>query len=246
MLLSFDVGIKNLAYCLFDLSRNDVVEWDVLNVSGITPCEKCKKNAVFFKGPHFVCEKHTQLCPMPPSLKVPIAELRKLAEGVCDPKGKKSELIDQLNKHLKETCWQRLPKETSDLITIGRNIHAQLSKFVVTHVIIENQMSDRMKTIQGMIAQHFIGKGVECIEFVSSANKLKSFQESKSTYAKNKKDGVVYCRETLSMFPRWLDFWDSRKGKKDDLADCFLQGIWFWRNRLTNAYNLKINNEDTQ
>ena len=31
-LISFDVGIKNMAYCLFDLSSNTIVEWNVLNL----------------------------------------------------------------------------------------------------------------------------------------------------------------------------------------------------------------------
>jgi hypothetical protein len=48
----------------------------------------------------------------------------------------------------------------------------------LTHVIIENQISplaNRMKTIQGMLAQYFIMCQSTHIEFISSANKLKNF-----------------------------------------------------------------------
>ena len=69
-----------------------------------------------------------------------------------------------------------------DLITIGRNMRTLLDNIPelidITHVIIENQISplaNRMKTIQGMLAQYFImGHNVH-IEFISSVNKLKNF-----------------------------------------------------------------------
>ena len=77
-----------------------------------------------------------------------------------------------------------------DLIDIGKNMKIELDKFnfnEIEHIVIENQLSplaSRMKTIQGMLAQYFIMKyeGKE-IHFVSSANKLKQFEDKN----KNKK-----------------------------------------------------------
>lgn len=40
--LSFDVGIKNLAYCLLDEDRN-ILLWDVLDISGPTYDKQCEK-----------------------------------------------------------------------------------------------------------------------------------------------------------------------------------------------------------
>ena len=65
-----------------------------------------------------------------------------------------------------------------------------------THVIIENQIrpiANRMKTVQGMLAQHFITIQIPFIDFVSSGNKLKQFEEksdAKTAYQKHKKDAV--------------------------------------------------------
>ena len=52
-------------------------------------------------------------------------------------------------------------------------------------------------------------------------------------YKKHKKDGVEYCRRFLDQMPppssepgEWKSLLENSK-KKDDLADCFLQGIWY-------------------
>ena len=42
-LLSIDVGIRNLAYCMFDGSGN-VVDWNILNLMGVEPvAQLCKE-----------------------------------------------------------------------------------------------------------------------------------------------------------------------------------------------------------
>lgn len=154
-----------------------------------------------------------------------------------------------------------------DLVTIGRAIKRQLdndtSVVDITHVIIENQIStiaSRMKTIQGMIAQYFImrfGDNVS-VEFVSSHNKLKGFtmpisdgeeekrkEEKKSSYKANKSDGIVICRrffDANNEMAKWRSDFDKSK-KRDDLADCFLQGIWYMKTNkiIYYAEDLKIN-----
>ena len=133
---------------------------------------------------------------------------------------------------------------TVDLISVGRSMYSQLSRNdimmnSVTHVIIENQISpiaNRMKTIQGMLAQHFISLGVMNIEFVSSGNKLKNFQQisdATTPYQKHKKDAVIHCKAILDEMKedKWIAFFRDHVAKKDDLADCFLQAIWFLKKK---------------
>ena len=102
------------------------------------------------------------------------------------------------------------------------------------HVIIENQVSplaNRMKTIQGMVTQYFVMKNVPNIEYISSSNKLKNFLEDKkkTTYNERKKIGVDVTEKLImenDYLVKWDEFFKTHK-KKDDLADSFLQGLWF-------------------
>jgi hypothetical protein len=127
------------------------------------------------------------------------------------------------------------------------------SSQAIDMMIIENQIStlaSRMKTLQGMITQYFIMKHVERIEFISASCKLKLFTDvsldtttstdtdtaitcvDASTYADRKKSGITVCRslgeisrKRNSDYAKWMPTFENHK-KKDDLADCFLQGLW--------------------
>lgn len=132
---------------------------------------------------------------------------------------------------------------------------ASASASVIDMMIIENQIStlaSRMKTLQGMITQYFIMKNIRYIEFISASCKLKLFTTvttgashdaashddtldecvDASTYADRKKSGIIVCRSLgeisrkhNSDFIKWMPVFEKHK-KKDDLADCFLQGLW--------------------
>ena len=91
-----------------------------------------------------------------------------------------------------------------------------------------------MKTLQGMIAQYFIMKDESIIiDFVSASNKLKLCIEDETekveinglTYNQRKKLGVTRCEKIVKdNYIEWYQFFTNNK-KKDDLADCLLQGL---------------------
>lgn len=151
-----------------------------------------------------------------------------------------------------------------DLIKIGQNIKLHFDALFGTeecidYLIIENQIGPlavKMKTIQGMLVQYFIMSTVNVshIEFISAGNKLKDFEkdlvkdlvkvsdvdsEAVTTYADRKKMGVSKCFELISNHKhhceQYADYFKSHL-KKDDLADSFLQGIWFLRHKLGIEY----------
>lgn len=132
------------------------------------------------------------------------------------------------------------------LYPVASSASSSSSSNVIDMMIVENQIStlaSRMKTLQGMITQYFIMKQVSQIEFISASCKLKLFTDSQmsyddemnidaSTYADRKKSGIVVCRSLgeisrkhHSDFAKWMACFENHK-KKDDLADCFLQGLW--------------------
>jgi hypothetical protein len=282
-MISIDVGIKNMAYCIFKLENNtcEVEDWNILNLvteseTSILSCNyvpsnksslqtlnkktKCMKRAKYLKGDYIRCEKHLDVSEnfVLPNPNYSLAKLKKCKvselKEIYAHEGKKTkqEYVDLIFEHFQKSSWSLVPEPHKpasankiDLITIGRNLHSQLSQIPimrqVSYVVIENQISpiaNRMKTIQGMIAQWFIIHGKSSIEFVSSSNKLKAFSkekgEEKKSYQKNKKNGILFCRQILDNFPekKWTIFLDTFPKKKDDLADCFLQGWWYWTERI--------------
>jgi hypothetical protein len=87
-----------------------------------------------------------------------------------------------------------------------------------------------MKTLQGMIAQYFIMKHTPHIEFISASNKLKMFMtKKKTTYTERKAESVEITAELLETKKEFSNFkgYLNKNKKKDDLADCFLQGIYY-------------------
>ena len=275
-ILSIDVGIKNLAFCLFcnnDTTNHSflIKKWNVVDLSTseevVKKCcgkEKkgpCLKPAKYSKNNQCFCIKHAkkEKYVLPSSdLKssyINKQKLQKLIDIVAKykipsiaEKPKKSDLVSLITDFAKENCYEELVKTSAadvDLITIGKNIKLKfdnlfLEEANIDYVIIENQISpiaNRMKTIQGQIVQYFIMSGINVanIEFISASNKLKEFEsDDKTEYKDRKKLGIAKTQEIVQHnenFSNMLDYFNTHK-KKDDLADSFLQGLWFIKNKI--------------
>jgi hypothetical protein len=161
----------------------------------------------------------------------------------------KDELINMIKQELHTNYLEHIENVKAmdvDLITIGKNMMQQLDKVLgmgglvisdtkidIDIAIIENQIStiaSRMKTLQGMIAQYFIMKHTPHIEFISASNKLKMFMnKKKTTYTERKAESVQITAELLETKEEFKEFkgYLNKNKKKDDLADCFLQGIYY-------------------
>lgn len=326
-LISFDVGIKNMAYCIFDCSQNiSIEEWDVLNLMDtdlpkpICGCKTvpkskkaiskpCTKMAKYITPssiePQYVCEKHAKENSeyIVPSKRTSTTFLKKqkidtlLTIGKShnlflnmenSTKLKKQEILEIIDEFYKKRCFGEIVNKKSktandtDLIFIGKRMKELLNQIPnikeITDVAIENQISpiaNRMKTIQGMLAQYFIMNNSDSnIEFVSSSHKLRQFENKekkdkkeeekkeekkdklentlmpftpstnqKKEYTKHKLDGVIYCSKILEnndILSEWKGSLLTKK--KDDLADCFLQGVWYLsnKNKIIFADNLNI------
>ena len=222
----------------------------------------CGKPAKFIKESKCYCIKHSKktsfLLPNPDfqisSLnKQKIQELIKIADKhniEYTKPCKKTELINIIHEFSKNNCYEYVNKINAskvDLVTIGKNIQQKFDLLfeeqldTIETIIIENQigpLANKMKTIQGMIAQYFIMKNNNIkIEFISSTNKLKDFinvLDDKLDYKKRKQLGINSCLEVISSdlkYSDWENFIKTHK-KKDDLADSFLQGLWYLKHKL--------------
>lgn len=258
-ILSIDIGIKNLAYVLLDDSSNttntifNINKWDVINLcNNIPSCCRCKKSAKFYKKDKFYCKQHTKN----EEYKIPTINLKTLNKQnaktvlniatengiIFEQKTGKSEMIKVIEDYVNTTCFniiETVNANTINLIDLGISMKTEFDKLfgeidisTIDLILLENQISpiaNRMKTIQGMIAQYFINCGNYNIEFFSAANKLKLFSDTKkTTYAERKKMSITYTQQLLAKksMQTSLEFFNNH-GKKDDLADCFLQGIYY-------------------
>ena len=268
-ILSIDVGMKNLAICLFTITDNieyKIKCWDVLNLceeqnfvcgEKNKKCQPCNKNAKFFKNDKYYCKIHAKKkeYKVPPQelnpnkfKKIKVVKLRELAKKYdieFDKKCKKDDLIEKIGTYVDENYFDHISnKKTKDfnLVQYGRNLKKQMEKIFkdvqIDGVIVENQIGPlamRMKTLQGMIMQHFIEKNVPLVEEVSASNKLKEFLgNKKTTYAERKKASIEITQDLISknnLLVEWLEIFNKHK-KKDDLADSYLQGIWYLKKTI--------------
>lgn len=283
-LVSFDVGIRNMAYCVLDVSGElqTIIDWNVINLMNKETEKKtctifsstksknkkipetiCGKLALYEKGEQCYCKKHAENsgffiskkeCSPQYLNKKKLFDLTQIANQyfiTIESSDKRQDILDKINRFFIDRCLKPIinKKERAgelDLISIGRNLRTEIDKIgsfsSATHVIIENQISPiatRMKTIQGMLAQYFIMRMNDKIqiEFLSSSGKLKGFQtqnsEENTDYKKNKKDAIFYCQQFLEKdcFKEWTHILDTKK--KDDLADCFLQALFYLKTKNT-------------
>jgi hypothetical protein len=120
-----------------------------------------------------------------------------------------------------------------------------------TQVLIENQptlKNPRMKAISSTLYDYYLIRGIidkeitksniTLVKYMCPSNKLKladdgdtqklvklKGDESK-TYKLTKALGIKYCTELIKKFEDWTNHFNSYK-KKDDMADSFLQGIYY-------------------
>ena len=259
-----------------------------------TEPKMCNKAAKYSKFDQYFCDRHAKIYKqyIIPTKKHSSAFIKKQKVpdlvALCnthmlllnkDAKTlKKDQLIEILSGFYKQMCFDPIVAIKSknaneiDLIHIGKSIKRLFDQLpdidTITNVLIENQISpiaNRMKTIQGMLAQYFIMKNDNIhIDFVSSSHKLNQFKqiaaireptnaiiqdsatESTKTnphYKAHKTDGITYCQEILeknATLTHWNLSMNTRK--KDDLADAFLQGMWYFKqqNIICYADDLKI------
>ena len=272
-ILSIDVGIKNLSFCLFltpedNLNHLTVIQWDNIDISEKTDTKcieidkngLCDKPAKFTKDSKCYClkhsKKHNYLQPLAEFKqsylnKQKIQTLIDIANKYnlkYEHSFKKSQILAIINEFVNNNCYTVIAKTNAskvNLVTIGRNIQYKLDEILNEHlssintIIIENQIgpiANKMKTIQGMISQYFIMRNNNInIEFISACNKLKDFlSEEKIDYKQRKKLGIQTCLGIVNndfRFKEWDTFF-AKHNKKDDLSDCFLQGIWFIKHKL--------------
>jgi hypothetical protein len=270
-IISFDVGIKNLAYCILDVNQDKkfkIHDWGIIDLVNkpvfLCGCKQkkkpyaiCGKSATYMDSEQkYYCKQHAKTCKYlvcpkemyDTSLKrAKLSELKDFAEQYkiqYDTPILKQSLLQTIMEFKEKHFLKQIIIEKGDtsLVSLSINLMHMLDELLkgikIDCVLIENQISkiaSTMKTIQGMITQYFVMTHVENIHYISSYNKLKMFIESKKNYSyKERKDLGIQCaqKEVIeTQENKWLELFQKHK-KKDDLADCFLQGLWYINMKL--------------
>ena len=259
MIVSFDVGIKNLSYC--SMARNAegvyaIDKWGILNLCGQGPvCGSVGKSgkvcgakaAWVYQGKNY-CGRHKKT----EALVEAPETFYKLRDGKRVAKAKIAALAtetgnsiaisnDDLTADIESKYATKITAGKSandmDLISVSQELARLLPLTFDMHsvetLLIENQigpLAGRMKVVQGMITQAFIDRKPNVrVQYVSSSNKLKGYDVPTKTYAERKASGILVVRDLLKdaeSLSVWRTMFEAHK-KKDDLADSYLQALWF-------------------
>jgi hypothetical protein len=248
-LISFDVGLRNLAYCVLDgTNRSDVriVDWNIIDVLGEQSgldnprCHKCTSAATWRHASEgtFACSRHKPKQCRPPtktslSKKSPFeiqAELDRL--GLVCPSKRKQDKVTLLYRHATANTWKRCVKSafSGSVIDLApaiiKSLDARASVWKgADRVCFENQPDRRMFAVQAMLHMYFCCRGFAC-EGVSATHKLNNIvtiDDRVDSYKGRKKTGIVHAE---ALVPHVWKAHLLKHPKKDDLADSFLQGLW--------------------
>lgn len=165
----------------------------------------------------------------------------------CKTHKKQIEKIYSVKQIKRKKCNDYSTAELYELMVRKLDsISENLRKFDIEHVIIENQPSfknPKMKSIAVALYSYFLIRGKVDMIFGSSINKIKMINPSNKLkikddaaakilsetpankiYKVTKDLGKEYAKELIKNDQDALDLLNNHK-KKDDLCDCFLQGV---------------------
>ena len=151
-ILSIDVGIKNLAYCLLEKSDTDfqILKWDTINLLEQKKCGECGKPAKFSKNNQDYCRKHAKNCeyqiPTPRDLNIKRLNLNDIHEYIktndislnilqeSKKNIKRANIIEELEKYNDAKFFDPIKDDNAgmvSLINIGINLRDRLNELLI-------------------------------------------------------------------------------------------------------------------
>ena len=247
--VSFDVGLRNLGYCVLDgTSRADVsiLDWNIIDVLGESAgvgaikCHKCATAARYEHASNgtFACARHVpkkqkKVTKVELNKKTPNQLQEQMTElGLASDATKKVDMVKLIFNHLKQNTWKKCVSSAAqgsclDLApALIRCLDLRAESWKGADLIcVENQMDRRMFGVQAMIQMYFCCRGFH-VQGVSATHKLSNIvtvEDSTASYKGRKTTGITHARALVPQV--WQEHF-SKHPKKDDLADSFLQGLW--------------------
>ena len=224
--LSFDVGIKNLAYCILT-PENKIIDWNIINLNKNPLCQVNLRKQCQNQASYKIINEDLEYC--------------------CSSHKKKFKKVKKLNNdkdllQLTQICLHELQLINTKGVGIV---------LIENQPALKNPT---MKSVQMMIYTFFILRGVmndnssiTKVHMVNARNKLKIYKgtssemdaiscacpfndEKKNKYKINKYLSIEYTKKMIeNEDDKFKELFQESK-KKDDLADSYLQGV-YWINK---------------
>lgn len=286
VILSFDVGVVHLAYCLLSKEDNKwtIIDWNNIDLTNREE-QKCQCGAkamltnIINNELKYYCKTHakkidTNINPFEECYllfdntnkdKCNYNNCKRKAAVKCTDKLYCITHAKQLYKsETKNKSMQKFKFKDSKTLnfddvkyTLMMELEKRKNLLNADYVVIENQPSfknPKMKSIattlydyyliRGIIDKERIKSNITQVKFMSPSNKLKIINEGDSkqlvkakktddttAYKLTKSLGMKYCLELIQHLPESVTHFKSFK-KKDDLADSFLQGAYFYTHSI--------------
>ena len=252
-IISWDIGINNLAYCILHKETCKILGWRVIDIlQSIREnylCQGfkkngtiCNNNASYYLNNQYFCKTH----------KIPdVLEIKSRKFCSCYAKNgnkcKKKSLFYSNYKYFCKSHKNQAEGTITDYVTVDNISFYNKSRLMITEldkiselldideILIENQPVKKnpiMKSVQIILYSYYLLKTDKVISLIGANRKMTIYDgpqiecNKKTKYAKNKFLAIEYCKYFLENDKNNLDLFLSHK-KKDDLADAYLQGLQY-------------------
>jgi len=251
--LAFDIGIKNLAFCILEESHVQALE----NINLLPPvesvlCSMCTLRASYRIDDMVYCKRHIPkthtILPELAKKKLPVHRVLKelVQTHQCDTDGKtKEKCLEALSKKFVFAFEQ--PKQANASHVSLEVIHDALRAFVsrawpqftgCSHVLLENQpafKNPHMKSVQVLLfaalREQFLQHGqTPAYHFIHAKKKVQDAPSGDAGYAERKnksEERVIHLFESGSILNSILYEKWKKATKKSDMADAICMAVDF-------------------
>ncbi len=216
MILTIDIGIRNLSMCI--LEKNEIKLWENINLlndekycNSLTKKGKiCNKKCSRKLNQEYFCKVH-------------------FPKDIIFNKKLHFFKIKNINSILLQDLAYIILNSMNNIYLEHKDLFDKIEKiFIELQVKINQKMKMTSHLIFGKLVELMKNQNIP-IRFLSARKKLNFLsKEEKNTYSKRKKQSIIHTLKFLELFENNI-FWKEKfnlNKKKDDLADCFLMNCY--------------------